>query len=145
MRAGLINRAEPAAGFHEIAAFLNGETDGLLAINILASVRRKHGRHRVPAIARGDGHRVNVLPCEHVAEIRVRQAILVAVVRINRVLCGFQTVRARVADGNVLQFLERKKIRQRGLRPVAQADAAENNPVAGGNGTVKAEHRAGDN
>jgi hypothetical protein len=60
--------------------------------------------------------------------------------RVYHFLRQFQTVRARIADRQVLNIFERKKIWQRGARAVAKADAAENDAVAGGHGAVETEH-----
>ena len=143
LRAGLIDGAEPAAGFHQLATFLNGEADGFLAIDVLAGVRGEHGGRGVPAVAGGDEHRVNVLSREQIAKVRESDAIRVAVVCVHLLLADPPASARASLTAAKLDFREGEKIRQGVAGAVADADAAKDDAVARRDGAVEAEDRAG--
>ena len=130
LRPGLVDRAETAAGVHQLAALTDGERDRLLAVNVLAGARGVDGTEPVPAVAGGDGNGVHVLARQQLAEIRVGGAVLVAVIGVHLLLRGLQPVGPAIAHGDVLDFGEGKEGRQRVQGAVADPDGAEDNAIA---------------
>ncbi len=141
--ARLINGAEPAAGFYQVAALLNRQADRFFAVNILAGVRGEHRGHGVPAIARGDQDGVNVRPRKQGAEIVMHGAVRIAIMRVHHFLGALQAVPAGVADRGKVNGFERQKIGQDMPGAMAHADAAKHDTVTRRHHAIPAEHRSG--
>ena len=84
--ASLIDGAVALHGVGHRPALLNGEGDGLLAVDILACLCGEDRGGAVPAVARGDEHGVEVGPRQQLAEVGVGLAVLVPVLRVHQVL-----------------------------------------------------------
>ena len=69
--AGLEDPAGLADRVVELLAEVDGQAAGLLAVDVLAGLGRQHRRRRVPAVAGGDQHGVDVGPVEQLAEVAV--------------------------------------------------------------------------
>ncbi|MBA7715514.1 hypothetical protein ES703_124562 [subsurface metagenome] len=59
-------------GLSHRPAFGYRQAQGLLAVNILAGLRRHNYRYRVPVVRCGDANRVDIIPGNHLAKINVR-------------------------------------------------------------------------
>ena len=71
LRAGLIDAAVAPHGVGQGLALGDGHRAGLFAVDVLARLGRVDRGHRVPAVAGGDQHGVDVLAGEHLAEVAV--------------------------------------------------------------------------
>ena len=83
LRAGLEDAAGLADRVVEGLAKSDRQPAGLLAVNVLAGLRREDRGRGVPAVAGGNQHGVNVRPREQIAEVAVEHAVLVPVMLVD--------------------------------------------------------------
>ena len=86
-----------AHGFHEALAFVDGEGERLLAVNILAGLHREQVYKRVPVVGRARDDGVDVVALHELAKVLVRLRHL-AVLR-ELLGSGFGMTVINVADG----------------------------------------------
>ena len=123
---------------HRIA-LVDGHGAGLLAVHVLARLRRPHRHGPVPAIAGGDQESVDVVPRQQLGGVAVHLAVVVLVIAIDRALDLLAGALADVGDGDETNPLVAEQLPQVAHAAVADADAAETDGVA--DGVVADHHR----
>ncbi len=131
LRAGLEDAPGGLDGVGQLLTIGDRQAAGLLAVDVLAGLRGQDRCRRVPAVAGGDQHRVDVLAREQFAEIAIEHAILVAVMLIDQGLAGVPTAGLHVGDRHALHVRQT----EHGLQVVGaagtDADHAERDLFAG--------------
>ena len=109
---------------------------GLLAIDVLAGMGRQDRSRSVPVRPRGDEHRIDVAAGQKLAQVAIRGAIRIAILRIYRLLDRLAAIGPHVADGHEPGVGLLQEAAQIVRAAVADADAAHQNPLAGGHRAV---------
>ena len=109
---------------------------GLFAIHVLAGLGGVHRHRGVPVRAGGDQHGVDIVAVEQLAKVAKHEAALIAVQFVDPLLDGDAAGFLDVADGGELHVLLLQEAAQVVRAAVADADAADDDPLAGGDGAV---------
>jgi len=125
LRAGLENPARAAHRLGQRQALHDVLGAGLLAVHVLARLRRVDRGRRVPVRSRGDEHRVDVGAGQQLAEVVIRRAVLIAVLLIGHFLDGRAACRLDVGNGDELHVRLLQKAPEVVAAPVSDADAAQ--------------------
>ena len=129
--AGLEN---PSEAIHRIGQFLalaDGHAAGFLAVDVLARLGGEDDAQRVPAIAGGNEHGVDIVAAEDVVHFPGFGAVRVAVVPVGHDPDHFAARYLDVGNHHKLHLgLLEKRLRS-SVRARADADAGEHNPVTG--------------
>ena len=135
LRAVLEDAARLAKDLQAGEILLDGQPERLFAVNVLLRPGRKDGDRHVPVVGRGDGHGVDVLPRQNVAEVGVGLALDQPGARLATIAVG-------VGHGDGLHpFALQKIVRQ---PPRAEADVPDRHPLAGGRRVGVAQRGRGD-
>jgi hypothetical protein len=116
---------------------------GLFAVDILAGAGGGARGGGVPVGAGGDEHGVDVVPRQQLVHVAVGGAVGIVVLVVHHLPGAIQVVGADVADGDELDVGLGQEAGQVVAAAVADADAAEHDPLAGGNRAVLAQGAAG--
>ena len=108
----------------------------LLRIHVLAGLGGQHGGRRVPTVAGGDQHCVDVVSRQQLAEVAVGGAGAVAVLCVGHSLDRLAPIRPNVGDGREVHARLVEHVTQNKPAAVADANAAQHNPLAGRDGAV---------
>ena len=130
LRAGLEDAAGSLDRVVQSLAQVDGQAARLLAVDVLAGLRGQHRRGRMPTIARGDQHRVDVLAGEQFAEVAIELAVLVAVVFVDQSLAGIAATRLHVGNGDAPYVAQTEHRRQVIGAAGTDSDHAEHNGLA---------------
>jgi hypothetical protein len=146
LAAGLVDAVVAAEGIGQRPALLDGHGAGLLAVHILAVLCSKDGERSVPAVAGGNQHGIDVRTGEQRVVIVVHLAVVVTILLVDHRLDCFAPFIADVADRDESRLAEVEQFAEVVFPAGADADAAENNLVAGRNGprALAEHHAAGD-
>ena len=116
---------------------------GLLTVDVLARLGGEHRHQAVPVGTGGDQHRVDVLAVEHLAEVAVHRAVVGAVLRVGNLLDGLAATLFHVGDGGEGHIGLLEKTAEVVFTAAADADAADDDPLARWHRPVEAEGRGG--
>ena len=117
-------------------ALLDRHRAGLLAVDVLARPSGHDRSHRVPAVAGGDQHGVDVVAAEHIEHVAVRDAIAVAVGLVDHLLHFFAARLLTIGNGHELGHREFQELAQDVAPATAQPDSADGDALARGHGAV---------
>src|ERR1035437_7791364 len=145
LRPRLVNPSQPQERVRQRAAVGDGHGARLLAVNVLARLRRHHREQRMPAVARGDQQGVDILARPQLLLVGVHRAIVVAVFLVHHGLDGFTAFIAHVADRHELHVRLTQEAAQIAGAAAADAEAAHADAVAGRYGPVPPQCRRGHN
>ena len=106
--AGLEDPLRAVDGVGQLLAGGDGDAARLLAIDVLAGFGGQDRGRRVPAVAGGDQHGVDVLAVEQFAEVAVKLAVLVAVVLVHQRLAGLAPLGLHVGNRHAADIRERQ-------------------------------------
>ena len=104
LRAGLKDAAGLSDHVVQLLAEPDRETARLFTVDILARSGGVNGQRRVPAVAGGDEHRIDV--ALQFVEVAIELAVLVAVVLVDELFARVSTAGLNVADGHALAIVE---------------------------------------
>ena len=115
---------------------------GLLGVDVLAGAHGQDRGQRVPAVAGGDQHGVDVGALgQELADVGVHLAVVVAVLRSSTyLLTASRLLLLQVADGHELHVGLAHHPLQVAHAAAADADAAADDLLAGRHGAVPAQH-----
>ncbi len=114
----------------EDPALLHGQTQRLLAIDVLLVPHCSQGSQDVPVVGRGDVAGVDVRPTGDLLKVVDRGAVLVLVLVVDAVLCLVEHVDLDVADRHHLAVLPLEIVGHDALALRADADEPHDHPVA---------------
>ena len=143
LRAGLEHPPVAAHRFVHRLAEADRDPAGLLAVDVLAGLEGEDRAHRVPVIAGGDQHGVDVRPGEQLEHVAVRGTVVVAVLGVGHGLDRLAPAGPDIADGHELHVRLGDHAFQ--VVPAARADAdgPQDDALAGGHDAVAAQGPAG--
>jgi hypothetical protein len=116
----------------------------LLAIHVLAGLGRLHGHRRMPIRSRRDQHRVDVVAVEQLAKVAMHVAVFGSVSAVDHLFDERAAGLLHIAHGRTLDVRAIQKAAEVVHAAAADADAAQQNPLARRDGPVQTEGRAGD-
>jgi len=141
--AGLENATVAIHAVGKLLALANRHAARLLAINILARLRRQDRGHRMPAIARGDEDGVDVGAPENLGHLAGLGAVLVLVVAVDHHANDFAPGFLNIGIHHELHVGLAEKRLQVLATARANSNAAEHDAVARSDGAVLSEHGGG--
>ena len=141
LRASLEDAARAANDLRQLQALSDVLRAGLFAIHVLAGAGRIDGGRAVPVRTGGDQDRVDVTAVEQLAKVAIHRAVCVAVVLVDFFLDGDAAFFFNVADGDELNVLLLQEAAEVISSPVADADTAHHDSLAGSDCAVPAQGR----
>src|ERR1035441_6723932 len=132
---GLVDHPITADIFGQREAFRDGDGGGLLAVDVLAGLRRPDRHAGVPAVAGGDHDGFDIFAGQQFRVIAVDDAVAVSIVPINRGLDGLARGFPDIGDADKLNPRIGEGRRQILLAAVAEPAAAADDSVAGRHNT----------
>jgi HEAT repeat protein len=141
LRAGGVDDIVTPHRVRQRLAFGNGHRAGLFAIDVLARLGGIDRRHRVPAVARGDQHRVDILAGQHVAKIAVHLHAG-AVFLLRPLLDALAAGLLRVGNRHELKHRFVHHDAQDVSAAAADSHPRQRNSLAGSNAAVQTQHAA---
>jgi hypothetical protein len=126
LRAALIHPPVSPGRGDDHLAFRDGQAGGLFAVHVLALPHRQGGRQRVPAVAGGNQHGIQIRALgQKRANVRRLGTAVVPVLRVDQVLDHFPPALVQVADRQELHIRLGQHFAQHRPPPASQPDACD--------------------
>ena len=98
LSAGLENPLGLVECIRKVLTIADRQTAWFFTVHILARFSCQHGRLRMPSVARGDDHSVNVFSGKQLTKVAKQHAVFVSVMAIDQRLACVSTRRLHIRD-----------------------------------------------